>query len=151
MHGQMWFRARPRGRACHEERGCDVMRILLKGLGGGVLSVLTYVLLAAPTSVIAEASPNHAVQITLQDQGFVPGRVYAGVNKVVTLRIVNRGSKIHEFAIPYYYVFTRNLNPGDVTTVSFTPSTAGRFDMVSDPKGNDEPEFKGEFIVTDHK
>jgi plastocyanin domain-containing protein len=127
------------------------MRTLLKGLGGGVLSIAAYVLLTIPTSVTAEANPNHSVQITLKDGGFVPNRVFAAVDKAVTIRIINRGSKIHEFAIPYYYVFTRNLNPGDETTVSFTPSTAGRFDMVSDPKGNDEPEFKGEFIVTDHK
>jgi plastocyanin domain-containing protein len=127
------------------------MRTLLKGLSGGLLSVAAYALLTVPTSVTAEANPNRAVEITLKDEGFVPSRVYAAADKAVTLRIVNRGSKTHEFAIPYYYVFTRNLNPGDVSTVSFTPSTAGRFDMVSDPKGNDEPEFKGEFIVTDHK
>lgn len=91
------------------------------------------------------------VNIVITDHGFQPNHVLALLNQTITLRVVNSGSKVHQFSIPYYYIYSQDLKPGAKTTISFAPWTAGRFDMMSDPTGKDTPEFNGKFTVTDQK
>ncbi|MDQ0189567.1 cupredoxin domain-containing protein [Alicyclobacillus cycloheptanicus] len=103
---------------------------------------------AAPT----QAQPqSRTVNVTITDSGFIPNQVLALVNAPITLNITNQGHQVHEFAIPYYRIYTADLQPGQKSTVSFSPWTAGQFDMISDPSGTNQPEFTGKFIVTDQK
>lgn len=108
---------------------------------------LSTILTAAPP---AQAS-TRTVQINITDRGFVPSQVVAVINQPITLRITNQGRKVHEFGLPYYRIFTPDIMPGQTSTVSFSPWTAGRFDMVSEPAEVNAPQFSGKFIVTDHK
>ncbi|GGJ03151.1 hypothetical protein GCM10010885_10550 [Alicyclobacillus cellulosilyticus] len=108
--------------------------------------------LAAIAPASAYAQPvERRIEIAITDQGFRPSRVTAVVNEPVFIRVVNQGTRVHQLSIPHYYIFTRNLGPGEVSTIRFTPDEAGTFDMISDPSGTETPEFTGWFVVTDMK
>ncbi|SFU82874.1 cupredoxin domain-containing protein [Alicyclobacillus macrosporangiidus] len=98
----------------------------------------------------AEAAAR-TVEIQATDQGFVPANVIAMVDQPIHLHVVNKGTRVHQFSIPFYRIFSRNLGPGEVTDIEFAPWTQGRYEMASDPGGNMSPEFRGWFIVTDQK
>lgn len=99
-------------------------------------------------SFTSYANTSTNISVALTDGGFSPVRIVAQLNHPVTIRVSNRGSQVHEFAIPYYYIYGENLKPGQTSTIQFTPNTEGSFDMISDPKGTNQPEFKGTFVVT---
>ncbi|MBX5437374.1 MAG: cupredoxin domain-containing protein [Alicyclobacillaceae bacterium] len=99
------------------------------------------------------AAPRRLVttHIVITDHGFRPKRVMAVINQPIHIVVVNKGSRVHQFSIPRYYIFTENLKPGQSSDIRFSPWQPGRFDMTSDPSGQNRPEFRGEFIVTDAK
>ncbi|MCL6549089.1 MAG: cupredoxin domain-containing protein [Alicyclobacillus sp.] len=103
-----------------------------------------------PAAVLA---PRRVVtaHIAITDQGFRPNRILAVINQPVHIVVVNKGRKVHQFSIPYFRIFTENLKPGQSSDVRFSPWEPGRFDMISDPSGQNRPEFRGDFIVTDAK
>jgi hypothetical protein len=112
--------------------------------------LLTSLAVVAASTVYAQAAPR-TISVSITDSGFVPSNVVALINQPVQIQVVNKGRKVHQFSIPYYRIFSRNLEPGGTSTIGFSPWTAGRFEMISDPSGADKPEFLGTFIVTDHK
>jgi hypothetical protein len=81
----------------------------------------------------------------------VPSLVHGVLNQPLEIRVKNRGSRIHEFAIPDYRIYSANLAPGESSTISFAPWMAGDFTIMSDPSGENRPEFKGTLRVTDAK
>ncbi len=111
---------------------------------------MTSLAVVAASVFPAEAAPR-SITVSITDSGFVPSNVVALINQPVEIQVVNKGHKVHQFSIPYYRIFSRNLEPGGTSTIGFSPWTAGRFEMISDPSGADRPEFIGTFIVTDHK
>lgn len=105
-------------------------------------------LILAPLSAYAG---QRTVDVQLTDEGFSPKTVLAALNQPIVIHVVNTGRHTHQFSIPYYRVYSSALAPGGVTTIGFSPWTEGRFEMVSDPSGTNQPEFKGLFTVIDGK
>jgi hypothetical protein len=121
--------------------GENEMRAMITSLAACALTCLTSMsALAAPT-----------VQVVVTDNGFQPSLIHGVMNRPLTIRITNRGTRIHEFGIPDYRIYTANLAPGETSTVSFSPWMAGDFQIVSDPSGENRPEFVGILRVTDQK
>jgi Cupredoxin-like domain len=102
------------------------------------------------TPMSAYAAPR-TVNITLTDHGFSPNSVLAALNKPIQVHVVNRGQHTHQFSIPYYRIYSSDLGPGAATNIGFSPWTEGKFKMISDPSGQDKPEFTGQFIVLEGK
>ncbi|MCL6517611.1 cupredoxin domain-containing protein [Alicyclobacillus sp.] len=113
--------------------------------------LLAAALAVAAMSPVDALAAARTVNIRVTDDGFVPAAVIAMVDQPIHLHVVNRGSRTHQFSIPFYRIFSRNLPPGEATDIEFSPWTTGRYEMVSDPSGNFTPEFTGWFIVSDQK
>lgn len=109
-----------------------------------VSTVAAMVLISSPPSAHAVGS---TVTVNISDTGFTPNRVTALVDKPVHIHVVNQGRATHQFSIPYFRIYTQNLAPGAANDVEFAPWTTGEFDMTSDPKGANKPEFQGKFVV----
>lgn len=111
--------------------------------------------LAGATAVIVSMAPVQAAprttSVSITDHGFIPNQIIAVINQPVQIKVTNQGQKVHQFSIPYYRIYTETLRPGQSSTVGFSPWTAGRFEMTSDPSGQGKAEFSGTFIVTDQK
>lgn len=116
-----------------------------------LLCLGAFVALTGSTLLSEASAKTRSIQISITDQGFVPSRVVAILNQQTNIHIVNQGHKVHQFSIPYYRIFTETLKPGASSDVSFSPWTAGQFDMISDPTGTNTAEFSGKFVVTDAK
>lgn len=87
------------------------------------------------------------VNVQLTDNGFNPSNILAVVDQPIEIHVVNTGHRDHQFSIPYYRIYSRDLSPGATTDIAFSPWTAGHFDVMSDPSGNNHAEFRGQFIV----
>lgn len=122
------------------------MRVKQFVLAGHVM--LASMLVAAPATVHASV---RTVNVTITDTAFVPNHVVALVSQPIQIKVVNRGTKVHQFSIPYYRIFTSDLNPGASSTIQFSPWQVGRFKMISDPSGQEKAELSGQFFVTDQK
>lgn len=93
------------------------------------------------------AAHESSTTITMTDQGFSPSRLDVQNETPVHLHIINEGRRWHQFSIPKFRIYTRNLEPGATSDVEFTPSSSGQFVIMSDPSGNDNPEFYGKITV----
>jgi hypothetical protein len=114
----------------------------------GAFALITAAHLVFPVHDFAQ---DRSVQITITDTGFIPGKMTAVINQQFKIHVVNKGHKVHQFSIPYYRIYTRDLNPGQSSDIAFSPWTAGRFDFTSDPSGSDNPEFRGNLVVILHE
>ncbi|WDL97863.1 cupredoxin domain-containing protein [Alicyclobacillus sp. ALC3] len=135
-------------RGAHEA-GTKVVRRRVAAAAGALLFASTLELCGALP--LNQAAAARVISVTITDSGFNPSQITALLDKPLNLRITNQGRRAHEFAIPDYYIFTQNLAPGASTTVGFTPDKPGQFTIMSDPSGNDNPEFTGKLTVTDAK
>ncbi len=99
---------------------------------------------------VVQAAPQ-ALIISIMDDGFSPKQVVSAVNRQVQIEVYNKGSRTHQFSIPYYRIYTENIKPGGKESISFSPATTGQFQIMSDPSGKNLPEFSGTFVVTDSK
>ncbi|WAH38807.1 cupredoxin domain-containing protein [Alicyclobacillus dauci] len=102
-------------------------------------------------SVPEAAAQARTVKIVIRDNGFAPNQVLGVIHQPIHLVIRNAGHRVHEFAIPEYRIYTRNLGPGETSDVEFSPWQAGSFVMYSDPEADSNPEFSGRFVVVDQK
>lgn len=114
--------------------------------GVGAMAILT-----AGLSPVASAKSGRVVNIQLTDRGFTPSNVVAALDQPIEIHVINSGHHHHQFSIPYYRIYSRDLPPGGVTDIGFSPWSAGEFDMTSDPTGSERPEFTGHFIVLNPK
>ncbi|QSO46824.1 cupredoxin domain-containing protein [Alicyclobacillus mengziensis] len=107
--------------------------------------------LCIAAGVILTPSPAFAgprkVDVQLNDRGFSPNNVLAVLDQPIEMHVVNTGHRDHQFSIPYYRIYSRDLPPGAATDIKFSPWSTGRFEMMSDPSGTNKPEFRGQFIV----
>jgi hypothetical protein len=90
-----------------------------------------------------------AVTVTLTDTGIRPGTIRAQEHHAVQLHVINSGQHTHQFSIPDFYIYSRTLQPGESSDISFAPYKYGHFVMTSDPAGDNVPEFRGHFIVSE--
>ncbi|GMA62284.1 cupredoxin domain-containing protein [Alicyclobacillus fastidiosus] len=75
------------------------------------------------------------VQVTLHDGSIEPAVIQSTKGQEVRVFIQNRGTTVHNFVVPNFYVFTQNLQPGGQVNVKFTPDKTGTFPFYSDKKG----------------
>lgn len=87
----------------------------------------------------------HAVvyTISITDQRIVPSVITATLNEKVQLRVLNNGTKTHNFILPSFYIFTPNLPAHKGTTVEFVPNKKGAYPYYSDTGGAPEPGLDG--------
>lgn len=91
-------------------------------------------------------------RIHYSDKGISPASITVTKGDKVKLQIQNNSSKIHNFVIPDFFVFTQNLNPGQSTSVEFDAAKSGSFQFYSDYSpngayGTPETSFKGTLTV----
>lgn len=101
----------------------------------------------ASTEDTHQTQTGHIIDINIRDDGFSPNQLIDTIHHPIHLRIHNRGHQVHEFAIPEYRIYTRNLGPGETSDIEFSPWESGSFVMYSDPEADSHPEFAGRFIV----
>jgi hypothetical protein len=115
---------------------------------GGLWMGLTLCVLAGAVLTPSTAyAGSRKVNVQLTDNGFNPSNILAVVDQPIEIHVVNTGHRDHQFSIPYYRIYSRDLSPGATTDIAFSPWTAGHFDVMSDPSGNNHAEFRGQFIV----
>ncbi|QSO51908.1 cupredoxin domain-containing protein [Alicyclobacillus curvatus] len=115
---------------------------------GGLWMGLTLCVLAGAVLTPSTAyAGSRKVNVQLTDNGFTPSNILAVVDQPIEIHVVNTGHRDHQFSIPYYRIYSRDLSPGATTDIAFSPWTAGHFDVMSDPSGNNHAEFRGQFIV----
>jgi FtsP/CotA-like multicopper oxidase with cupredoxin domain len=85
--------------------------------------------------------------VTLHDSRIEPAVLTARVNQPVRLRVINRGTRVHNLVIKDFYVFSPNLAPGERTELGFTPDRSGAFPYYSDTGGRPEPGLAGTLRV----
>lgn len=88
--------------------------------------------------------------ITLSDSDITPNQFTVQKGQTVNMLIRNAGTRVHNFVLPDFYVFSPNLQPGATTTASFQPDKTGQFVYYSDKKGVPEPGIKGTLTVRDN-
>ena len=114
------------------------------------IAVAGATLVSLSVAPIAQAA-TRTVNVSMTDTGFVPTTILTLINQPIQVQVTNRGTKVHQYSIPYYHIYTENLSPGRSSTIVFSPWTAGQFQMMSDPSGQNIPEFSGTFMVTESK
>lgn len=87
------------------------------------------------------------IHIHLSDHAITPHIVKVPLNKPIHIVVQNDGRQIHEFAIPEFRIYTRNLMKGETSDIQFEPWEKGTFQMSSDPDGSTNPEYLGTFEV----
>lgn len=117
--------------------------VVLWGIMATTLSLIPW----PHTANASVSSSDKPIPIIIRDDGFSPNEITDSIHKSIHLKIINRGRHIHEFAIPEYRIYTRNLHPGETSDIQFSPWQAGSFVMYSDPASDNHPEFSGRFIV----
>lgn len=137
------------GRRTAHRTAANVVPRRIAAVAGGLL--IACVIEVCGLLPLNQAAAARVVSVTITDSGFSPSQITTLLDKPLNLRISNQGRRVHEFAIPGYYIFTQNLSAGASTTVGFTPDKPGQFTIMSDPSGNDNPEFTGKLTVTDAK
>ena len=98
----------------------------------------------APPNV---AYANVSLKITIHDQGISPATFSAKQGELVQIDVVNQGTRTHNLVIPAFYIFTRNLNPGEDVQASFRPDKTGQFPYYSDTGGKPETGIRGTMTV----
>lgn len=136
-----------------DNRSLDITRPFKMSLTRTLFTVLCVagLLVSLPSQCFADAkvSPDNdkVIRIVIRDNGFAPNEITDFIHRPVHLKVMNAGQHMHEFAIPEYRIYTRNLNPGEISDIQFSPWEAGSFVMYSDPIADSHPEFAGRFIV----
>lgn len=87
------------------------------------------------------------VQVTLTDSSIQPKTIQANQSVPVRITIVNKGSKVHNFVVPKFYVFSPNIQPNGTVNVRFTPDKTGTFQYYSDKNGVPEKGLNGILYV----
>jgi Cupredoxin-like domain len=132
---------------CDPKRNGSNPKWLRSRLFGRFLVLMTTVLMSFASSCPAVFAGSRVVDVQITDNGFRPVNVLAMMNQPIEIHVTNSGHEHHQFSIPFYRIYSRELAPGSVTDIKFSPWNEGQFDMMSDPSGDNKPEFRGWFIV----
>jgi uncharacterized cupredoxin-like copper-binding protein len=95
-------------------------------------------------SSIAE---QHVQTITITNTGFLPGRLNYQQGDQVSLAIVNRDTRPHNFVLEGCQVQSPTLKPNESTSLQFTASQRGTFLFVSNSPGDTEAGYRGVVVV----
>lgn len=99
------------------------------------------------TLLNSQAAHAESYRIVVNDHAFSPAHITAHLNQPVTITIVNKGTKTHNFILPAFYIFTANLPAKKTTNVGFSPDKKGSYPFFSDTGGSKEPGLSGEIEV----
>ncbi|WP_052947341.1 cupredoxin domain-containing protein [Aneurinibacillus tyrosinisolvens] len=92
-----------------------------------------------------QARASQTIMIT--SHGFTPNRLTYKQGDVISLAIHNTDDKQHNFVLGDYFIFSRNLTKGEMTTIQFTAHKKGSFTFFSDSPGHPEIGYKGEIEI----
>jgi len=104
-------------------------------------STLFFSALALPE---AQARVN---EIIITDGAIEPSYMQGNKGQKLEIRVVNRGTKVHNFVLPDFYIFTQNLKPGESSSASFVPDKIGNYPYFSDAGGQPEPGLAGKLSI----
>ena len=88
---------------------------------------------------------SHTIMIT--KGGFVPNKLTCKQGDTVSLVVRNTDNKVHNFTIPDYHIFSRDLQKDEFSTIEFKAIKKGSFSFVSDTPGYPENGFNGTLEV----
>lgn len=111
------------------------------------VSLCSITLYGALLAIQTPSAFAQSVHVTLTDSTLSPKTIQATKGQSVHIEIVNNGSKVHNFVVPKFYVFSPNIQPGGSADVRFTPDKTGVFQYYSDKNGVPEPGIQGTLHV----
>ncbi|WP_139490518.1 cupredoxin domain-containing protein [Brevibacillus dissolubilis] len=85
--------------------------------------------------------------VTITSIGFLPNHIHVQAGEEITLKIINSDQKPHNFVMQELNVLSKNLHPGQSTTVSFTAPQVGSFVYLSNTPGYPEQGYRGTLII----
>lgn len=85
--------------------------------------------------------------IMITKDGFVPNKLTCKQGDTVSLVIRNTDGKSHNFTLPDYHIFSRDLQKDEVSTIEFKAIKQGTFAFMSDTPGYPENGFNGTLEV----
>lgn len=118
-------------------------KMVLRTIGGFVLILFTTVYVQY--HALSAFAQNY--QIIITDHGFAPDRITGEMNQPVHISIINKGTRVHNFILPAFYIYTANLPPKHSTSVGFSPDKKGVYSFFSDTGGSKEPGLSGHIKV----
>lgn len=96
------------------------------------------------------ATPQPPLTVTLKagDIMFDNTAITAKLGQPITLTLENTGALAHSFVIDALSIKIENVQPGQTSSVTFTPAAAGTYDFYCDIAGHKEAGMKGKLTVT---
>ena len=85
--------------------------------------------------------------VTISDRSFTPNMLTARSDHSVRITIINNGTKVHNFILPAFYIYTPNIAAKHSTWVEFTPDKKGKFPFYSDADGDKKAGLEGSIEV----
>lgn len=130
--------------------------VLVVVIGGGLFILLSMKKTPAPTTApVVEQStstaPTNAIsqQITVEGNefAFTPSVITVKQGEEVTVTFKNTGKYPHNFTISDLNVQSDTIQPGEQTTVTFTPDKTGSFTYICTVPGHADKGMKGTLTV----
>ncbi len=82
---------------------------------------------SADNNASSSATTGQTITIEGNEFAFTPSIINAKMGQAVTVTFKNTGKVAHNFAIADLSVKSKTIQPGEMDTVTFTPSKAGKF------------------------
>ncbi|MHB1627014.1 MAG: cupredoxin domain-containing protein [Bacilli bacterium] len=101
----------------------------------------------ATGATAATAATAAAHDLVITDRQFSPQQIAGRLNQTIKIVIRNQGTRMHNFVLPAFYIFSPNLSASQEVSVEFIPDKQGVFPFFSDAGGRKEPGLSGEVIV----
>ncbi len=98
-------------------------------------------------SSATSSASGQSIQVSLADFKFAPATITVKRGTPVTLSLKNDGAVAHDLAIEDLGVASELVRPGQSSSVTFTPNTAGQFDIICTEPGHLASGMKATLIV----
>lgn len=117
-----------------------VLALLAVACGGGGSQ-------SSSDSSATSSGSGQGIQVSLQDFKFAPATITVQRGTPVTLSLKNDGAVAHDLAIEDLGVASELLRPGQSSTLTFTPNTAGEFEIICTEPGHLASGMRATLIV----
>ena len=82
---------------------------------------------STPATSSSTASPVKEINISAKEFAYTPSSVSVNVGETVKINLTNDGTTTHNLTIAELGVKTKDVNPGESDSVTFTPKTTGAY------------------------
>ena len=103
--------------------------------------------LFAVTLLVGCGGGGGEITVKMTEYTFDPANVTVAASKEAKVTVVNQGTLTHTWVVPGLNVASGNVEPGQRKTVTFTPSSAGSYEIECDIPGHRDSGMKGTLTV----